>query len=521
MAAKVTVQITDSIINRQFGGMGFHSFHHSFPLPDTVWNEVVYKRWREINPSFVRLNHHMSWSDSARNRVVRHLNEYRKTGTEVYLTTWDPRDEPDEAGITAYAREVVDDLAYFVRDGQADHLKYYCMSNELSMKGWGLMRNDLPRFKAYHLALFNELKRRNLPVQLLATDASPIVFWPTIEWAARNMDDITGVYGGHHYINDHLLTDTGFYPWFGKVLTQYAGMARAKGKHFIMGEFGAKQDGRMINGVKNDACIYWNTAQEPMVGIQVTEAMIAGLNAGVYAMGYWTFMDFPNPKPGQTYQNKWGIFKWNDNDFSPRAPYYAIGLMTKYFRGPAEVYAVSTGDSLIRCAAVRHPENNSWSVAVINRRSVPVDLEIVMPAGPRTLRRYVYEPARLADLPFADLPPPDGKVFFRGGHLQNTVPASSLIVYTTDFDEVPPAPVKGMKVSKLPDGRVRISWRENREPDMVYYRVYRSEKAGSDSRSSEQIASTIAGHFVAPANHAGKQYHYRVRAVDRSGNESN
>ena len=43
----------DSILNRNFGGLGFHSFHHVFNLNDTVWNEVVYKRWRELSPSFV------------------------------------------------------------------------------------------------------------------------------------------------------------------------------------------------------------------------------------------------------------------------------------------------------------------------------------------------------------------------------------------------------------------------------------------------------------------------------------
>ena len=48
-------------------------------------------------------------------------------------------------------------------------------------------------------------------IKLLAIDASPFTYWLTIEWAAENMDDITGVYGGHHYINGYDLFDTGHF----------------------------------------------------------------------------------------------------------------------------------------------------------------------------------------------------------------------------------------------------------------------------------------------------------------------
>ena len=30
-----------------------------------------------------------------------------------------------------------------------------------------------------------------------------------------------------------------------------------------------------------------------------------------------------------------GLFRWSGTDFSPRPHYYAYGLLTKFFRGPA------------------------------------------------------------------------------------------------------------------------------------------------------------------------------------------
>jgi hypothetical protein len=67
------------------------------------------------------------------------------------------------------------------------------MTNELSLAGWGKLAQYLPKFRDYHQALYDELEPRKLDIKRLATDASPISFWETIQWARENMDEITGI----------------------------------------------------------------------------------------------------------------------------------------------------------------------------------------------------------------------------------------------------------------------------------------------------------------------------------------
>lgn len=506
------------VVQRNFGGVGFHAFHHVHPINKAVWNEVVYKRWRELRPSFVRLNHSNRWTKDQLDTVALHLAEYKRTGTEVYFATWDPQDCNDDSTRAAYAKKVVDNLEYFARTCQFDNIRYYCMSNELSLRGWAALRNDLPKFKAYHQAIYNELTKRKLGIKLLATDASPVNYWNTIEWAMNNMDDITGAYGGHHYFNNHTPSDTSCFRWFYDKTSEMTRLSNLKGKPFIIGEFGAKQDGRVINGIKNDACIYWDTPDEPMVGIQVPEVMMAAMNAGVYAMGYWTFMDFPDPKPGDTYQNKWGIFKWSKNDFSTRAPYYSIGLMTKYFGSGAIIYKVKSNDPLVRVTAVKHPLRNTWSVAVINRHSNPVDISINIPGENITLRKYVYNPYKVPFNQFGDLQPPTGKVSCSKGIVSDKLESMSLSVYTSNFDSQAPSKVEGIMTQVLATGGISIQWKANREDDLCYYRVYRSGKRNFKPSVTNQVASTIAANFTDMKAGNGRRYYYKVIAVDNSGN---
>ena len=70
------------------------------------------------------------------------------------------------------------------------------------------------------------------------------------------MDDITGIYGGHHYINNYDLFDNSFYRFFLDKMKWGADLARSKNKRFIVGEFGAKQNSNIIDSVMHDAYMY-------------------------------------------------------------------------------------------------------------------------------------------------------------------------------------------------------------------------------------------------------------------------
>ncbi len=512
----------NDIIHPKFGGVGFHIFHHAHHITKDHFEQVIAKRWREMNPSFARMNDQWDWSKEMWDEVVQHLMLLKDTQTEVYQTTWNPEDTNEGKERADYAKKVVDNLEYLIREKGADNIKYYCMTNELSMGKWAGLRNDLPKFKDYHNEIFKEIKSRNLDIQLLATDASPISYWDTIEWAVNNMDDITGVYGGHHYINDFGLDDVNFYEWFFSKVKWGVDLARSKGKNFIIGEFGCKQDGRTIDGIHRDVCIYWDTTQEPLVGIQLSEAVISALNAGVYAMGYWTFTDFPDDY-SKNYINKWGMFKWSGNDYSTRAPYYAYGLLTKFFRGYSTVFKTISSDKFARVASLKHHDKGTYSIAIVNRNDndIPISITISGENLSADFRKYIYDPSNIPWNIHGDLQGFSEKVVMKEGKLKDTIKSGTLTIYTTAYDDKPPKNVENVKVEKTIEGKNRITWDANTEPDFCYYRIHRSTKPNFIANTETRIGSTIATEFIDNSAEPDQEFFYRIIAVDQSGNVSN
>jgi len=512
---EITVSPTDIVLAR-FGGVGFHAFFHTFPASDGLCNTVLHKRWREMRPSFARLNDSLSWDRAKLDDVARHILMMKDVGTEVYLTTWDPPDTQRGEERREYARHVVDNLEYLIREKGSTNIHYYCMTNELSLNGWGALASDMPKFRDYHQAIYDELQRRRLDVKLLASDASPVEYWHTIQWAADNMDAITGIYGGHHYISNFGLEDELFYPWFLEKCRWGAGIAHGKGKDFILGEFGCRQDGRTIDDIKRDTCIYWDTEKEPLVGIQLAEAVVAAVNAGVYGMGNWTFADFPDDY-SPTYINKWGTFRRTGEDYSTRDHYYGYGLLTRHLRGPAAVHAVTTNDPCIRAAALRR-EDGGWSIVVVNRcpREVPLSIGIAGADGV-PFRKYVYDPAHVPQHPFGDLQPPAATLSLEDGGLRDSIAAGSLAVYVSGYDAQGPGPVGDVRAEYLGDGRVRVTWAPSTAADLCYYRVYGGSTFGFPPDVEHQMGSTIATELVA-RRPEGRELSYRVIAVDQSGN---
>lgn len=520
----VQVGIDDTVINKRFGGVGFHVFYHVHNAPRWHYEQVFAKRWRELNPSFVRINDDPAWNRGKLDSVAAYLEVMKDTKTEMYFTSWGTqliREYPDERDYVAHE---VDNLTYLKKTKGFDGINYYCMANELSLDRWASMLDSLEYFKKIHSIFYQQFLERGLEIDLLATDASPFSNWPTIEWAAEHMDSITGVYGGHHYINQRDLFDNSFYKFFYDKMKWGADLARSKEKDFIVGEFGSKQNSNDIDGIRHDAMIYNNTPLESYAAIQSAEAIVAMINAGVYGFNYWTFSDFPSDyRPN--YINKWGLFRWEVDNFTTKPGYYCIGLLTKFFRGPSEAFGTISQDSLIRIAVVRNIENGSVSIAVINRHLDPRKLNLL--TGPlrldRPLRRYLFDPANPPFNYFGDLQEPGRIIKTQGAQFSDDIPALSLVVYTTMYDDEPPAKVSGLKVeSRKSEGRDRtfLSWEANSEPDLCYYRIYRSELPEVELNSRRQLGVTIANEFVDKSVHGLPKYFYRVIAVDQSGNAS-
>lgn len=519
-AAQVQLKVGGQVITPRFTGVGFHAEFFMTSITPEFFDQVVAKRWKELNPGFARVFHR--WAPgpvAARDQAA--LDGFLKqflffkqaTGTEVYFTTGGPKDTQPGPEREAYARAVVDELEYLLQGG-ATNITTYCMSNELSMGTWAAMVKDLDKFKDYHRLIHAEIQRRGLKLDLLATDASPISYWNTIEWAAANMDSITEVYGGHHYANQHPPEDLAFYDWFREKVAWAVSIARSKGKEFILGEFGPAQFIQNKYGVRWDTCRYYGTPREPLAGLQLSEAVLAAINGGARAMGYWTFMDYPDDERSKRI-NQWGLFKWLKNGGELRTMYYPYGLLTKFFRGPGQILEISTSDPKIRAAAIRH-EKGTWSLAVINRNENPTSIAVSLPGNPASAwRKYEYVVAAPPKTEDGDLPGPVAVV----KSLRDTVKPLSLSIYTTAYEDEPPESVSELKAQRFFDDRLpgatvwaqRLTWKASTSRDVIYYRVfYGDERAGS----------TATTEFLDEDAHRPAGRKWRVVAVDSSGNVS-
>ena len=520
------IVVTPNPVRERFGGVGFHAEMFLDVSTQDFFEQVLAKRWRELRPRFARLFHH--WQPDhpgardakALEAMARQLVFMKEAaGTEIYLTTGELKDTVSDEDRRAYAQAVVDDLEYLVNQG-ASNLKFYCCTNELSLIEWADMSSNLPKYQSYQQSIFKEIKRRGLDIKLLATDASPIEYWPSLQWAADHMDDVTGVYGGHHYLNEHEPGNLEFYSWFKDRCGWAVNLARTKGKDFILGEFGPAQYLELKYGMRWDTCRYYGIALEPLAGLQLAEAAMAAMNAGVYAMGYWTFTDYPDQK-GEKWINHWGVFKWMTEGGAPRAPYYSYGLLTIFFRGPGTVFLVLTDQEKLRVAALQHDEGKTWAIAILNRDSRDAEIRLTGLGFKEALvfRKYLYDPKHVPTTEEGDLQEPAAKLPCREGALADTVETGSLAVYATAFDDTPPAAVRGLEVSRIRDTRVpgesadasRLRWTLNTEPDFCYYRVY---------HHGVRIGSTTTNEYIDSGPGHASPGGYSVVAVDRSGNAS-
>lgn len=129
---------------------------------------------------------------------------------------------------------------------------------------------------------------------------------------------------------------SGFYKIFKRHCSDVVNMLKPYERRFILGEFGLaqafKQGQNNINGVKMDVCDAFYNGKESYSALQICEMALAAVNAGVYAMALWTFVDVPNPRDLQYRLNKWGLLRWDDTDYGARDWLYAYGLLVRYFR---------------------------------------------------------------------------------------------------------------------------------------------------------------------------------------------
>jgi hypothetical protein len=179
----------------------------------------------------------------------------------------------------------------------------------------------------------------------------------------------------------------------------------------------------------------------------------------------------------------------------------------------------------MRIGAIKNLENNSYSIAMVNRHWDPqtITLEIENIDGETSFRKYIYDPGDVPFNYFGDLQEFSKKLQLKDRHFSDTIPGYSLVVYTSNFDEVPPASVTGLTTSMEEvdqrDANV-LRWEPNTEEDFCYYRVYRSIQEQVEIIPRNQIATTVSTEYVDKRIRNLPPFHYQIIAVDKSGNSS-
>ena len=517
-----------------FGGAGFHN-NEAMLMPvieKEHFNQVLCKCYREIAPGFMRtFGGYDDWTKEAMDSFADYYEQMQKvTDTPIYLAAAKGKVHFSEEAMREYADNVAKNLAYLYHEKGVRHLRYYCFSNEMSRGGWGDLMHDLPLFKQYHELLFAAFQKYNLPVGLLATDASEYENWKTVDWAMENMPLITEDYCVHIYEREHDLHDLSWYGFFYDKCAEIVSKAiRGDGKRVILGEFGIQKGttGHLTfnGGVVIDVNRYFEDEAEcAYSALMLTEMCFAAINAGMFALAYWSYTDYPDPyscaysnnggyaeKWGRAERfisgttdvkyNKWGLLRWDENgDHTARAPYWCLAWICKLFKKNAKVLALASDDDLLRMSGVRTREGCT-TVGIVNRHTNPTDitLDAALFDG-KPVRVYEYDPQNVPFNRFADLQAPSATLDTHGETVTYTMPPESVIFITSDYIEKN-EPVEAENVRRE-DGF--LLWDAVNDPNHCYYRVY---------LDGEQIASTVATSL--PAESDGT---YRVLSVDISGN---
>jgi hypothetical protein len=515
-----------------WGGFGFHNSEATMTamMTDEFRDQRVLKTFREISPTYSRIfaGYH-DWTKEAMDRFADYYDAtFRRAGTTLYLVPGRMPTITSDFDIERYCEDVATRLAYLVHERKCTKIRYYCISNELSVgPTYAWFKDHLDLYAEINRAMQRAFARQNLDIGLQTPDASGYDMMKLIDWAIANLNEQTDTYCWHLYDRNHQPGDPTLYCDLFTALTNLVSRTMRKEKRLSLGEFGftGRLTPRPMRDDTHTGFRYPDSVFAREAAISRAEMGLAALNAGAVSAVSWTMVDYPDPflrEDGDTPEekarydvarfsgfgldvryNKNGLFRWCDEerDYSSYPDLYTMGYLVKLFRKGARVLPWSTDDETLRAGAVTNPDG-SLSIAVINwGEAKEVRLRCPHRAS-QPLRVYAYDSAHVPYNAFNDLQPEIGRVAQDSdGTIRVDLPARGMVYLTSDYVDRVPAAIKRIAVRDN-----CLSWRPCADPEHVYYRVY---------HDGRQIASTVATSLAVTG---GRSSSYAVKSVDRWGN---
>ena len=273
--------------------------------------------------------------------------------------------------------------------------------------------------------------------------------------------------------------------------------------------------------------------EEAYCGLMLTEMAFSAINAGIFALAYWSYVDHPDPyscayssgkdeyarKWGEAERffsttadskyNKWGFLKWDDEngDYTARSHYWCIALLAKFFKRNSKVLDIECSDSNLRACGVFN-RNKSVTVGIVNRNKEATEILLDTELFGGAIRVYEYDANNPPYNEFADLQ--DYTAVLHKDVKTYTLKPESVTYFTTDYI-LKEKQVYAENVA-IEDGTIR--WDEVSDENHCYYRVFTSDEKDFAPSAENQIASTVS---TCLNNKKTKKY-IKVLSVDRSGN---
>ncbi len=520
-----------------WGGFGFHNSEATMTpmMSEEFRDQRVLKTFREISPTYSRVfAGYWDWTREAMDRFADYYDAtFRLAGTTLYLVPGRMPVITDDFDAARYCEAVATRLEYLVKERKCAKIRFYCLSNELSVgPTYAWFSKHLELYAAINREMQRAFMRHGLDIGLQTPDASGYSNMELVDWAIRNINEQTDTYCWHCYERNLQPGDPALYANLSAALTNLVSKALRVEKRLSLGEFGFTGkitpygQGRMRDD-GHDAFRHPGGEFSRREAISRAEMGLAALNAGAVSAVSWTMVDYPDPflredgdTPGEKARydvsrfsgwglevryNKNGLFRWCDDerDYSSYPDLYTMGYLVKLFRKGARVLPWTTEDDTLRAGGVTNPDGSA-SFAVVNwGEAKSVTLVVPHPLD-KPLRVYEYDSERPPCNAFNDLQPAKGTVPAGNGTVVVSVPARSMTFLTTDYVDRQPSAVTKIRIVNG-----RLGWAECEDPEHVYYRVYRDGK---------QIASTVATSLPVPDAKSADAPRFSVRSVDKWGN---
>ena len=523
-----------------WGGFGFHNSEASMTplMSEEFRDQRALKTFREISPTYSRVfAGYWDWTREAMDRFADYYDlTFRPAGTTLYVVPGRMPVIADGFEPASYCEAVATRLEYLVKERKCAKIRYYCISNELSVGStYAWFAQHWDTYAEINRAMQRAFMRHGLDIGLQTPDSSDYSHVADIDWAIDNINEQTDTYCWHYYERNLQPGDPALYANLSKTLASLVGKALCKEKRLSLGEFGFTGkitpcgQGRMRDDA-HDAFRHPSGEFSRLAAISRAEMGLAALNAGAVSAVSWTMADYPDPflrEDGDSPEakaryevarfsgfgldiryNKNGLFRWCDeeHDYSAYPDLYTMGYLAKLFKKGARVLPWTAADDTLRAGGVTNPDGSA-SFAVVNWGGAKTVTLVVPHPLEKPLRVYKYDSSHPPCNPFNDLQPMSGSVSAKDGKVTVSVPARSLVFLTTDYTDRVPSAVADVRVS---DGR--LTWMPCEDSEHVYYRVF---------RDGAQIASTVATSLAVDGMAPEDATRFSVRSVDKWGNVGN